>query len=132
MDTSKIFITHMHPDHIFGLSTVILYSSMKILPPGEDLEPLCIYGPQGLHEYISMSLRLCESTTKREIIVHEFILNDIDSRRLWGTKNPWRKERIAYNHSPDMNAPSYIKHVKLFSNSEGLWSCVDDSRVSFN
>jgi ribonuclease BN (tRNA processing enzyme) len=122
----------MHPDHIFGLSTVILYSSMKVLLPGEKLEPLSIYGPQGIHEYVSMSLKLCESTNKREIIIHEFILNDIDSRRLWGSKNPWRKARCAYNHPPAKNAPSNIKHIKLYSNSEGLWSCVDDSRVSYN
>ncbi|WP_099240076.1 ribonuclease Z [Synechococcus sp. BDU 130192] len=48
---SRIFITHMHGDHIFGLMGLI--ASMGLAGTGHPLE---IYGPPGLEEY----LRACE------------------------------------------------------------------------
>ena len=46
MDTSRVFITHMHADHIFGLPGLIVHTGMKT--EGVDqLPPLSIYGPYG-------------------------------------------------------------------------------------
>lgn len=50
---SKIFITHLHGDHIFGLPGFL--SSRSFL--GGD-GPLTIYGPVGLQEYVETSLKV--------------------------------------------------------------------------
>ena len=49
----KIFITHMHGDHIFGLPGLL--GSRSFL---DGKEPLTIYGPSGIKEWILTTLRL--------------------------------------------------------------------------
>ena len=63
---SKIFITHLHGDHIFGLPGLI--SSRSFLG-GDD--PLDIYGPPGLEEWLLTTLRLTKSHLTYELIIHE-------------------------------------------------------------
>lgn len=63
---SKIFITHLHGDHIFGLPGLI--SSRSFLG-GE--EPLHLFGPVGLKEWIVTTLRLTNSHLTYELVVHE-------------------------------------------------------------
>lgn len=52
----KIFITHMHGDHIYGLPGLI---SSRSFQGGEDL--LTIYGPKGLEEFVRISLSVSHS-----------------------------------------------------------------------
>ncbi len=52
----KIFITHLHGDHIYGLPGLI---SSRSFQGGEDL--LTIYGPEGLEEFIRTSLSISQS-----------------------------------------------------------------------
>ena len=64
----KIFITHLHGDHLFGLPGLI---SSRAYQGGED--PLTIYGPPGLKQYIHTSLELSEShiSYSLDIVEHE-------------------------------------------------------------
>ena len=55
----KIFITHLHGDHIFGLPGLL---SSRSFQGGEST--LTIYGPKGIEEYVRTSLRLSESHLK--------------------------------------------------------------------
>ncbi|AFY38319.1 RNAse Z [[Leptolyngbya] sp. PCC 7376] len=55
---SRIFITHMHGDHIFGLMGLI--ASMGL---AGNAQPINIYGPVGLKEY----LRACEQYSHMRI-----------------------------------------------------------------
>lgn len=48
---NKIFITHMHGDHIFGLPGLL---SSRSFQGGDDL--LTVYGPRGIKEFIETSL----------------------------------------------------------------------------
>ncbi|MEC5422322.1 ribonuclease Z [Virgibacillus sp. C22-A2] len=50
---NKIFITHMHGDHVFGLPGFL---SSRSFQGGED--ELTIYGPAGIKEYVETSLKL--------------------------------------------------------------------------
>lgn len=52
----KIFITHLHGDHIFGLPGLLSSRSFQ----GGN-EPLTIYGPKGIKEFVQVTLRVSES-----------------------------------------------------------------------
>jgi ribonuclease Z len=51
---TRIFITHLHGDHLFGL--VGLLASRALAQGGSG--PVTIYGPLGLAEYVRVSLRV--------------------------------------------------------------------------
>ncbi|WP_164218132.1 ribonuclease Z [Virgibacillus sp. YIM 98842] len=63
---SKIFITHMHGDHIFGLPGVL---SSRSFQGGE--ESLTIYGPKGIKEYTETALRLSRTSLTYPLIIEE-------------------------------------------------------------
>lgn len=50
---NKVFITHLHGDHIFGLPGLL---SSRSFQGGED--PLTIYGPKGIQRFIQTSLEI--------------------------------------------------------------------------
>jgi ribonuclease Z len=52
----KIFITHLHGDHIFGLPGLLTSRSM-----GGISEPLTLYGPAGLKTFVETTLSLSGS-----------------------------------------------------------------------
>lgn len=52
----KIFITHLHGDHIFGLPGLLTSRSMN-----GATEPLTLYGPEGIKTFVETSLRLSGS-----------------------------------------------------------------------
>ncbi|WP_175615489.1 ribonuclease Z [Piscibacillus halophilus] len=60
---SKIFITHMHGDHIFGLPGLLSSRSFQ-----EGLNPVEIYGPPRLKEFIEISLKVSETRLKYDLI----------------------------------------------------------------
>ncbi|WP_227395212.1 ribonuclease Z [Jeotgalibacillus aurantiacus] len=62
----KIFITHLHGDHIFGLPGLIGSRSFQ-----GGTEPLFVYGPPGIKEYIETSLRISGTHLKYELFIHE-------------------------------------------------------------
>ncbi|MGM9987047.1 MAG: ribonuclease Z [Bacillaceae bacterium] len=49
----KIFITHLHGDHIFGLPGLLGSRSFQ-----GATTPLVVYGPKGIKEYIEVSLKI--------------------------------------------------------------------------
>jgi len=75
----KIFITHLHGDHIFGLPGLI--GSRSFLGGEEQLD---IYGPTGLNEWIRTTLRVTNTHLNYELIVHEIgegvVFEDADYR----------------------------------------------------
>ncbi|MGJ9456902.1 ribonuclease Z [Oceanobacillus sp. CF4.6] len=50
---NKIFITHLHGDHIYGLPGLL---SSRSFQAGDEL--LTVYGPEGIEEFILTSLRI--------------------------------------------------------------------------
>lgn len=65
----KIFITHLHGDHIFGLPGLL--GSRSFL--GGD-EKLTIYGPKGLKQWIDVTLKISQTHLNYELEIVE--IND--------------------------------------------------------
>ncbi|KIL49009.1 ribonuclease Z [Jeotgalibacillus alimentarius] len=63
---NKVFITHLHGDHIFGLPGFLGSRSFQ-----GGTGPLTVYGPEGIKEYIETSLRLSKTYLKYELSVIE-------------------------------------------------------------
>lgn len=53
----RLFVTHLHGDHIFGLPGLLASRSMQ----NGGTTPLTLYGPQGLGDYVRASLELSQS-----------------------------------------------------------------------
>ncbi|RNF41104.1 ribonuclease Z [Planococcus salinus] len=62
----KIFITHLHGDHIFGLPGLLGSRSFQ---GGDEL--LEIYGPAGIQEFTETFLRISQTHLTYSIIFHE-------------------------------------------------------------
>ncbi|MDR2975457.1 MAG: ribonuclease Z [Propionibacteriaceae bacterium] len=63
---SRIFITHLHGDHLFGLPGLLCSRSFQ-----QDTPPLTIYGPPGLAEFVETTVRLSASHLTYDWSVHE-------------------------------------------------------------
>lgn len=76
---NKIFITHLHGDHLFGLPGLLCSRSMQ-----GNLQPLTLYGPKGLREFVEVALRLSGSWTDYPLDIVEIgpglILDDAGYR----------------------------------------------------
>nr|WP_321314811.1 ribonuclease Z [uncultured Ligilactobacillus sp.] len=55
---SKIFITHLHGDHIFGLPGFL---SSRSFQGAQQATPLTIYGPSGIKEFVTTSLKISQT-----------------------------------------------------------------------
>jgi len=62
----KIFITHLHGDHIYGLPGLLSSRSFQ----GGETE-VTVYGPKGIKEYIQVSLSLSQTYLKYPLTVIE-------------------------------------------------------------
>ncbi|HOX49067.1 MAG TPA: ribonuclease Z [Spirochaetia bacterium] len=64
---TAIFVSHMHADHVTGLPGILMLSSQV-----DREEPLYIFGPPRIAEYIEQSRRVLDMYINYEIIVREF------------------------------------------------------------
>jgi ribonuclease Z len=63
---SAIFISHTHADHVTGLPGILMLSSQV-----DRSEPLYIYGPPRIREYVESARQVLEMYINYEIIVRE-------------------------------------------------------------
>ncbi|KKB42837.1 ribonuclease Z [Bacillus thermotolerans] len=62
----KIFITHLHGDHIFGLPGLLGSRSFQ----GGEL-PLTVYGPEGTREFLQTALSISKTRLQYELTIEE-------------------------------------------------------------
>ncbi|KAI9309354.1 beta-lactamase-like protein [Cunninghamella echinulata] len=79
---TKIFITHMHGDHCFGLGPLLCSMSDNLNPTSQatidDHPPIDIYGPSRLRKWLRTTLWMTYSNLGKRYRVHELLHSDIN------------------------------------------------------
>lgn len=70
---TKIFITHLHGDHLFGLPGLLCTLGNGLDPKVAEKKVVDIYGPHGLKKFINTTLSLSRSPLAYTFHVHEMI-----------------------------------------------------------
>ncbi|MBZ5984830.1 MAG: ribonuclease Z [Leuconostoc gelidum] len=66
----KIFISHLHGDHIFGLPGFL---SSRSFQGANKNQPLTIYGPKGVKEFVQTALRVSETRLSYPVVYTEIV-----------------------------------------------------------
>ena len=90
---TKIFLTHLHGDHLFGLPGLLCTLSAN---PTET--SLVLYGPLGLREFVETSLRISHSHLSFPLEIVEMIPNHYDGVEQKTIENELNKFQIDERH----------------------------------
>jgi ribonuclease BN (tRNA processing enzyme) len=117
---TKIFVTHLHADHVVGLLGIVLMKEMlakdhggrqgKHTRGGDDESrrkgggsarlKLELYGPVGLFNYVAMNLALtCSKIRNIDLIVHELIRDDNRHQTRHDRQDHGRRKSHNHNHN---------------------------------
>ncbi|XP_064414026.1 zinc phosphodiesterase ELAC protein 1 isoform X3 [Latimeria chalumnae] len=69
----KIFITHLHGDHLFGLPGLLCTVSLQASSNVNKQQPVDIYGPVGLRKFLRMSMEISQPQLLYPYAVHEIV-----------------------------------------------------------
>eukprot|EP00795_Rhopilema_esculentum_P003068 gene3069-1353_t len=86
---TKIFITHLHGDHLFGLPGLMCTISQNNIPEDKVID---IYGPKGLAEYLRISLNVSCSQLGYKYFVHEILEHGDTGTPVHTTLHPNEKD----------------------------------------
>ncbi|CAM6100515.1 unnamed protein product [Calypogeia fissa] len=112
-DISNIFITHLHGDHIYGLPGLLCRIGLKEF---QSKDPIHIYGPQGLRQWIRSTLNASHARVHPKYVVHEMILKKkaSDITQSWNV--------LEENHADELPG----KDIRR--SASGLWHIYEDDR----
>jgi ribonuclease Z len=125
---SKIFITHLHGDHIFGLVGLLLQLSLT----GKNMEKQLtveVYGPPGIYNFIATNIALSVSTLRPKYIhikVHE-LFGGSESGHSRGDKG---QRSIFSSHYPEISNQC-ISRKRIDRGSDGTWIIQEFDRDNF-
>jgi len=140
-DITKIFLTHLHGDHTYGLAGVLLMihdvtraSVQAALEKGKgggggsgvDRPVVEVYGPAGTYNFIAMTLALsCTKLRFITVVVHELMGGEHDG----GPKRPSYKARgrgggvngnVFLSKYDEVSSPGLIRK-EIRRNRDGHW-----------
>jgi len=118
---NKIFITHLHGDHLFGLPGLLCTMGVNC---GEHREPIEIYGPVGLRKYLRVSLELSESLLGFSYSVHELQCSSSDL--LLSSAVEWRHSSSASENLHPNETPGRT----ICENVSGLWQVCQEGNLT--
>ncbi|MGY3749816.1 ribonuclease Z [Vagococcus acidifermentans] len=107
----KIFITHLHGDHIFGLPGLL---SSRAFQGGDD--ELMIFGPKGIQQFVTVCLKISDSHLKYPITFVEIseagLIYDSGTFQVYCDFLDHRIESIGYR-VVEKNLPGELQAAKL-------------------
>ncbi|XP_076455991.1 zinc phosphodiesterase ELAC protein 1-like isoform X2 [Babylonia areolata] len=111
---SKIFITHLHGDHVFGLPGLMCTVSQN----NQRSEPVEVYGPRGLRNYLRVSLGHSHAELGFSFVVHELEL----------VPEQLPPEKWPIDDSPDAAVhPNEVPGSVIRCDEQQVWTCVSDN-----
>ena len=116
---SKIFITHLHGDHLFGLPGLLCSLGNGLDPELASKKVVDIYGPIGIKKYLITCLELSRSMPIFHCNVHELIPeadqypSDWDE---WKVKNDYDEDTVLKISSSKISSTK-DDQVRLIFNS---------------
>ncbi|XP_066985342.1 zinc phosphodiesterase ELAC protein 1-like isoform X1 [Macrobrachium rosenbergii] len=125
---NKIFITHLHGDHLFGLPGLLCTISSQIGLSEEELQKkgapvVDLYGPQGLRRFVYTALSLSRSLLLFKYRVHELVPIKEQYLEDW---DQW----VVDHSAPSVTHPSELPGSLIYSveDSDGNahWKLFDD------
>lgn len=126
---TKIFISHMHGDHVFGLPGLLC--SLGLAQTDNKYNTgIDIYGPEGLREFLYTAVLSTFSTVVPRFRVHE--LKGIPCRsRAPERERPRRKLLRSDIVQSFLRAEDIDRSMDLYPDSSGIYSLVspDDSKL---
>ena len=132
---TKIFLSHAHGDHSFGLPGILCLMGQdtaggneaggeNVRKTKESKAPIDVYGPEGLRLWLRTAIRYSVSRIVPRYRVHE--LKDVAMAPEWGYSPKWEKyyfNKAAYYETRNQN------HVSSNSrNNEFYWGAANDVR----
>ena len=107
---SKIFITHLHGDHIYGLPALLTSIGLsRVHKTAQSTLPIDIYGPPGLAHYLKTVFQISDTKCNFPCIIHELYSNPSDPRL-----DMMSPQKVQYEDKRMIVDP-------LFPSKEGYW-----------
>ncbi|WP_232699683.1 ribonuclease Z [Brevibacillus daliensis] len=117
----KIFITHLHGDHIFGLMGMLASRSLR----GSDTSKITLYGPKGLEEYIQAIMKISPIHLQYPLeikITEEGVIYEDDEMIVEAAKVKHRVPAFAYSVTEKPRPGAFkIKLAKEAGIPKGPW-----------
>ncbi|KAL7647054.1 UNVERIFIED_CONTAM: hypothetical protein RMT77_002311 [Armadillidium vulgare] len=131
---SKIFITHLHGDHLFGLPGLLCTLSSQSYPTEEESDDknvsfhtVDIYGPLGLRKFLYTTLSLSRSPLSIKYRVHEL------EPAIVQYPGDWKDWDVDHNAPTILHPSEFIGRVIKPSLDEGgnaSWKIFDEEEYS--
>lgn len=114
----KIFISHLHADHVLGLFGLLLMLQQPGRSRGIKYE-LDIYGPPGIYNYIASTLALTRSHVNAlKLTIHELVDGTADTVLRGELQQP----NIIHGHFPDLFDNRALARKSIERNDDGTWT----------
>uniref|UniRef100_A0A8C6WIG1 ElaC ribonuclease Z 1 n=1 Tax=Neogobius melanostomus TaxID=47308 RepID=A0A8C6WIG1_9GOBI len=132
---TKVFISHLHGDHLFGLPGLLCTVSLNTNPdPPQKLKCVDIYGPRGLRHFLRVTLGLTGSQLVFPYAVHELEPTpDQSPEEGWLTLHPQEQQgrSIALDPSSDTyllleDSKFVVRAFRLFHRVPSFGFCVQE------
>ncbi|XP_014240115.1 zinc phosphodiesterase ELAC protein 1-like [Cimex lectularius] len=115
----KIFITHLHGDHLFGLPGLVCTLGCQVQDRKEPFI-LDIYGPLGLRRYLRESLKLSVSPLPFKYKVHELV--PFDFKGTLFESQEWQIAVGSLHPQEELGDTIYEK--------QGVWNVMLENNIS--